>query len=228
MSEAPIKEVHARINAESATSGRLDAISGIASGPSFPMIRVDPLARASAIGLASPSPEQLAVLSHDSILGVHLESGGNALAIGLMGARSTGLAFTSDLRFDLTPELIGDDDDERLALDLIHPTLIGTGFSPVHFAVTVDGVARVERDFSMAADALAFFDDNRIDLAELNGNSGIPSKIELAFDVAAPNGTGSLFFSFQFALLTVPEPGLLFLLLLATVGVVSSRTLLQR
>jgi hypothetical protein len=224
--EAPIREVQARMNGEIGGAGRLDAITGIAPGAGFPTIRIDPVASATTIGLATPGAEQLAALARDSIVGLQLESGGNALAIGMMGSQGVGQTFGTDLAFSLTPELIGDDDDKRLVLDLIRPVFSADAFGSLHFAVTVDGVARVDRSFSAPSEALAFFSDNRIDLADLEDPAAGPSRVELALDAAVPNGFGFPHLSFQFALLTVPEPGAMLLLLLTLGGLAYRRALL--
>jgi hypothetical protein len=174
---------------------------------------MNPFVSGTAIALASPSSEQLAVLSQGSIMGMHLESGGHALAIGFMGTRGRGLSTSSRLDFGFDPQYVGGVGDERLALDLINPSFSGAVFTSIHFAVAVDGVVQLEREFSVLSDALAFFDDRRLDLAELSGASA-PDRVELFFDVTTPTGFPTSLFSFQYGLLAVPEPSTPLLMLI--------------
>ncbi|HEX5066002.1 MAG TPA: PEP-CTERM sorting domain-containing protein, partial [Myxococcota bacterium] len=215
----PIEAVEARSRSIGGGIGRIDALSGIASGAAPPELgNTDPdgdpfeFAQAAAFGLADPDAQMLDLrLGGGSAVGAELAGGADALALGLLGVSFASPDFEGSVRFELSTPASG-----GLLLGLVNPLVAGDGFASLLFSIEIGGVVFLEQSFTDVASALAFFDDEILALGVVDLRD-----VKIAMRTSTANAGDR--FQFDFVLMAVPEPGTGGLLLVALVALAIRR-----
>jgi hypothetical protein len=109
--------------------------------------------------------------------------------------------FFSTVSFEFNPTALG---SPYFAIGLEDGQLSGGGFDLLDFEVLVNGVPAVQRMFTDTDSALAYFDDQALDLGALTpGSDGL---IDLTFDLSLTGHVAGDGFAIDLAVADVPEP----------------------
>jgi hypothetical protein len=141
------------------------------------------------------------------IRGLEIGRGGHQLGLvelgGLYPTSSSGgsAVFFSSVSFEFNPTALG---SPYFAVGLEDGQLSGGGFDLLNFEVLENGVPAVQSVFTTAESALAYFNDQVLDLGALRpGSNGL---IDLTFDLSLTGHIAGDGFAIDLAVADVPEP----------------------
>ena len=139
--------------------------------------------------------------------GLGIDRGGQQVGLvelgGLYPTSSSGgsAVFSSSVTFQFDPTAFGAPD---VVVGLQDGQLSGGGFDLLDFEVLVNGLPAVQRMFTSAESALAYFDDQVLGLGALDpGSDGL---IDLTFDLSLTAHVAGDGFAIDLAIADVPEP----------------------
>jgi hypothetical protein len=209
---AKITSVTAEAKAPIAQGGAGQAQSEAATGDATPFFPFKPNTTLNSFAGAVGDPLPSDVLATSAgkpnvIRGLGIGRGGQQLGLaelgGLYPTSSSGgsAVFFSTVSFEFDPTALGTPD---FAVGLQDGQLSGNGFDLLDFEVLVNGLPAVQRMFTNPDSALAYFDDQVLNLGVLDpGSDGL---IDLTFDLSLTGHIAGDGFAIDLGVANVPEP----------------------
>jgi hypothetical protein len=167
---------------------------------------------ASSFALASGSPSDLlrsVALGGNAEAESHLGTSGGLLFYGHMGARhlaigaSPGASISSiiDISFD-TEEL----PERDLVIAFLDPRTFGSGFDELRLQVFEEGAPMFDQTIENLATAVAFFDDNVLNLGEWMVGADAILDLRIQLDVLVTGASDGFFFDYLVGTTNIPIP----------------------
>ncbi len=158
-----------------------------------------------------------------------LASSGQTVVLGSMlggyAPNGTGSArtITSNINFSLNLSEL--DLKDALQIGLANPTSQGDGFDTLVFQIFRQAVLVESQTFTNLASATAYFTDHVINLGT---NQGITGQLDLRFSLSVTSSTVGDSFGFDVATVAIPEPSIIWLVLLSLAVLFVWRRWLER
>jgi hypothetical protein len=163
-------------------------------------------------GLPSPVDAQAALAGNANATAALAAS--HALGLVVLGggvasdANATSITFDSSVAFHLDLSQLSS--SGSLVVGFLDPQLDGAGFDSLRFQILREGIAVVNETFGDTASALAYFDDQVLDLGDIA--SGVSGDLDLEFLLSLTSDDPGAAFRTDLIFGSVPEPAAALLL----------------
>ncbi len=175
------------------------------------------------VALGHPVPSDVdAWLDDGSQAAAIVQSGGEVLALGILGAGADGSDFSGELSFSLERSAVGD--GNRLFLAFLAPEAIAGGFESLDLSVRIDGADLLDLQWSDLGSADTFFGESVLELPLGPPGSEPILDVLITLGVVLGDLDQEIFASFAlFSADPVPEPALGALVLASLLALVLRR-----
>ena len=213
-SAADLSRCSRRPAADHLPAGASTVESRAAVGEPTPSLALAAGLQSAAFGTGLPSnADALAALAGNTDVDIVLDPA-HALGLVVLGggvasdADATSITFDSSVAFQLDLSQLSA--TGQLVVGLLDPELDGAGFDSLQFQILREGVAAVSETFLDVASALAYFDDQVLDLGGIA--DGVSGDLDLSFLLSLTSDDPGAAFRTNLIFGNVPEPATALLL----------------